>query len=68
MNIHHIVAHGWSLGVLHSELSDLYKSHSEGNASPLAELPIQYANYGSGNDLFQLLRLLKSGFNHDPKN
>jgi amino acid adenylation domain-containing protein len=44
-NIHHIVFDGWSMGVFWQELSALYKAFSGGENSPLAELPIQYADY-----------------------
>jgi amino acid adenylation domain-containing protein len=36
---HHIVSDGWSLGILLRELSTLY------DGSPLAELPVQYADF-----------------------
>ncbi|ARU62956.1 hypothetical protein CBW65_19690 [Tumebacillus avium] len=43
LTLHHIAADGWSMGVLIRELTALY-----GNAAhPLAELPIQYADYAS---------------------
>ncbi|HEY9850890.1 MAG TPA: condensation domain-containing protein [Leptolyngbyaceae cyanobacterium] len=45
LTIHHIVADGWSFGVLFRELSELYEAFSQGENSPLAELPIQYADY-----------------------
>lgn len=43
--MHHIVSDGWSLGVLSNELSTLYDAYASGKPSPLAELPIQYADY-----------------------
>jgi amino acid adenylation domain-containing protein len=43
--IHHIVSDGWSSGVLLRELSALYAAYREGSDSPLAELPVQYADY-----------------------
>lgn len=43
--MHHIVSDGWSMGVLMRELGRLYEAFSVGAASPLAELPIQYADY-----------------------
>ena len=43
--MHHIVSDGWSTGVLFRELGTLYSAYSAGEESPLAELPIQYADY-----------------------
>jgi amino acid adenylation domain-containing protein len=43
--MHHIVADDWSHGVLSRELTVLYRSFSAGQPSPLAELPIQYADF-----------------------
>lgn len=45
VNVHHIVADGWSVGVLVYELSLLYASFLEGQPSPLPPLKIQYADY-----------------------
>jgi FkbH-like protein len=43
--IHHIAGDGWSLGVLLRELAALYQAFASGQPSPLANLPIQYADY-----------------------
>ncbi|HEY0019293.1 MAG TPA: amino acid adenylation domain-containing protein, partial [Longimicrobium sp.] len=43
--MHHIVSDGWSMGVLFRELAALYGAAVAGTASPLAELPVQYADY-----------------------
>jgi acyl-CoA synthetase (AMP-forming)/AMP-acid ligase II len=40
-----IVEDGWSLGVLVNELAALYDAFTAGRASPLAPLPIQYADF-----------------------
>jgi amino acid adenylation domain-containing protein len=45
VNMHHIVTDGWSIGVLHRELSALYQAFVKGRPSPLPELPIQYPDY-----------------------
>ncbi|PWG74551.1 condensation protein, partial [Enterococcus hirae] len=39
------VADGWSINILMKELSALYRSFLRGEASPLSDLPIQYADY-----------------------
>jgi amino acid adenylation domain-containing protein len=43
--MHHIVSDGWSLDVMTRELAALYEAHARGAASPLQELPIQYADF-----------------------
>ena len=45
VTMHHIVSDGWSMGVFFQELSILYEAFSKGRASPLPELPIQYADF-----------------------
>ncbi len=45
--VHHIVSDGWSQGVLVAELSALYAAAATGRPSPLAPLPIQYADYAA---------------------
>ncbi|WP_095989705.1 non-ribosomal peptide synthetase [Cystobacter fuscus] len=45
MTMHHIVTDGWSMGVFVRELAALYGAASRGEPSPLAELPVQYADY-----------------------
>jgi amino acid adenylation domain-containing protein len=42
---HHIASDGWSMGVLLRELAALYEAFSAGRPSPLAPLPIQYADF-----------------------
>ncbi|MEM9905081.1 MAG: SDR family NAD(P)-dependent oxidoreductase [Cyanobacteria bacterium P01_D01_bin.44] len=42
---HHIVWDGWSIGILMGELVALYKAFYKGLASPLPELPLQYADF-----------------------
>src|SRR6266404_4273153 len=42
---HHIASDGWSSGILWQELAALYGAYLRGEANPLPELPIQYADY-----------------------
>src|SRR2546423_4137535 len=44
VTVHHIVADGWSLGVLYDELTALYDAFVRGLPSPLPE-PLQYVDY-----------------------
>jgi amino acid adenylation domain-containing protein len=43
--MHHIISDGWSVGVFMRELKTLYQAFISGLPSPLAELPIQYADF-----------------------
>ena len=45
LTMHHIICDGWSLGVFLRELRALYPAFAAGRPSPLAELPIQYADF-----------------------
>ncbi|MFL6195586.1 MAG: non-ribosomal peptide synthase/polyketide synthase [Thermoanaerobaculia bacterium] len=45
LNLHHIVADGWSVGVLGRELKALYAAFAAGLPSPLPPLPVQYADF-----------------------
>ncbi|RAM48117.1 MAG: non-ribosomal peptide synthetase, partial [Hapalosiphonaceae cyanobacterium JJU2] len=45
INMHHIISDGWSTGVLIREVSALYPAFCAGDASPLPELEIQYADF-----------------------
>src|SRR5262249_21908485 len=44
LGFHHIVADGWSMGVLESELAALYAAFAAGRPSPLPEPPLQPAD------------------------
>jgi len=45
LNVHHIIADGWSVQVLRSELTLLYASFAKGRPSPLSPLPIQFTDF-----------------------
>jgi len=45
LTLHHMVADGWSLGILLDELAALYGAFAAGRPSPLAEPPVQYADF-----------------------
>jgi amino acid adenylation domain-containing protein len=42
---HHIVSDAWSADILFRELSELYHAFASGRPSPLAPLPLQYADF-----------------------
>lgn len=45
LNFHHIISDGWSMGVMMRELRALYHAFVDDRPSPLAPLPIQYADF-----------------------
>jgi|GEM_PF-192527 len=45
--LHHVVADGWSLGVLFSEIPAVYEALSRGEPSPLAPPALQYADFAA---------------------
>jgi hypothetical protein len=45
ITMHHIVSDGWSMEVMLRELSTLYGAFVRGEADPLPELKVQYADY-----------------------
>lgn len=45
LNLHHIIADGWSLDVLVTELASLYSAAVQGSVAELPALPIQYADF-----------------------
>jgi amino acid adenylation domain-containing protein len=47
VSLHHIVADGWSMGVLIGELGALYGSVLAGRPSSLPPLPVQYADFAA---------------------
>ncbi|WP_310410986.1 non-ribosomal peptide synthetase [Chamaesiphon sp. OTE_8_metabat_110] len=45
LTLHHISVDAWSIGVFFRELSAIYAAFASGKPSPLAALPIQYADF-----------------------
>ena len=45
ITVHHIIADGWSIGVLLEEVQTLYGCFIEGRPSPLTELLVQYGDF-----------------------
>ncbi|WP_051829830.1 non-ribosomal peptide synthetase [Streptomyces novaecaesareae] len=45
LTFHHIVADGWSIGIVVDELSLLYAAHLEGRKPELPEPPVQYPDF-----------------------
>ena len=44
---HHLVHDGWSFNVFLVELVDLYRAYSDGQESPLDDLPVQFAEFAT---------------------
>ncbi len=61
---HHIVSDGWSVGVLGREIAALYAAFRRGAASPLADLPIQFADYAAWLRDDAQLRAIEDGVAH----
>ena len=47
LNTHHIANDGWSIWQFGNELAPLYEAFRDGKSSPLAELPVQYADFAA---------------------
>ncbi len=45
LTLHHAVADGWSLRILHRELAALYEAQRQGRSALLPELPVQYPDF-----------------------
>ncbi len=47
LTMHHIASDGWSIGILIREVTVLYDLFATGQASPLPELQVQYADFSA---------------------
>src|SRR6218665_2370313 len=47
LTMHHLVSHGWSMGLLIREVAAPYRAFLSGQSSPLPELALQYADYAA---------------------
>ncbi len=45
VTVHHIVADGWSIGIVAREMCRLYEAFAQGDAPSLPDLPIQYGDF-----------------------
>ncbi|MGW1893342.1 non-ribosomal peptide synthase/polyketide synthase [Streptomyces sp. NPDC002004] len=45
LTLHHIITDGWSTAVLTGDLAHFYRTQLDSAATPLAPLPVQYADY-----------------------
>jgi non-ribosomal peptide synthetase component F/acyl carrier protein len=45
VTMHHVACDGWSIGILVREVAAIYSAYLRDEESPLAELPIQYADF-----------------------
>src|SRR5262245_37073298 len=45
LTVHHLVADGWSMGIVTDELGVLYEGFAGGRESSLAALPVQYGDF-----------------------
>jgi amino acid adenylation domain-containing protein len=43
--VHHIIADGWSVGILAQEMATLYNAHATGTSASLPRLALQYADF-----------------------
>ena len=64
LSMHHIISDGWSTGIFVTELSALYKAFTTGAASPLPDLPVQFADYAIWQRQSQGIELLRSQLNY----
>lgn len=45
--LHHIIADGWSMGVMLTEFAELYRAHQRGETPRLEPLQLQYGDYAA---------------------
>ena len=62
VTMHHIIGDQWSMGVFRSDLAAIYNAFSSGRASPLPELPVQFADFVWWQQKLLRLGLVKNHF------
>lgn len=62
--MHHIASDGWSMGILWQQLASLYEALLSGKPSPLAKLPIQYADFAAWQHQWLSGEVLSSQINY----
>src|SRR5438270_2436242 len=62
--LHHMIADGWSIGVLMRELEQLYEAYGRGEESPLEELEIQYVDYAGWEEELLSSEEMKEGLEY----
>src|SRR6185437_697978 len=62
--LHHMIADGWSIGVLLRELEQLYEAYGRGEESPLEELEIQYVDYAGWEEELLSSEEMKEGLEY----
>ncbi|MBV8068564.1 MAG: hypothetical protein JO270_01565 [Acidobacteriaceae bacterium] len=45
VTMHHMISDGWSIGIVTTELGEIYESLAQGRLHSLPPLPVQYADY-----------------------
>ncbi|MEM1391734.1 MAG: amino acid adenylation domain-containing protein [Cyanobacteria bacterium P01_H01_bin.150] len=64
LTMHHIVSDGWSMGIFIDEVCSLYKAFTQGEATPLVELSIQYADFAIWQRQYLSGELLQTQLNY----
>ncbi|MCT7951959.1 amino acid adenylation domain-containing protein [Ancylothrix sp. C2] len=64
LNLHHIVADGWSIGVLIQEFATLYTNFQKNQPLTLPQLPLQYADFSEWQRQYLQGEILETQLNY----